>query len=106
MIQTKLKGMGVALITPFKEDESVDYDALMRMVDYLLQNNADFLCVLGTTAETPTLTEEEKKIRCKNLKELEKIEKSTTPYVYNDSNYKRVQYTRYADDFKIGRAHV
>lgn len=61
MIQTKLKGMGVALITPFKEDESVDYDALMRMVDYLLQNNADFLCVLGTTAETPTLTEEEKK---------------------------------------------
>ncbi len=61
MIQTKLRGMGVALITPFKEDESVDYDALMRLVDYLLQNNADFLCVLGTTAETPTLTDEEKK---------------------------------------------
>ena len=61
MIQTKLKGMGVALITPFKEDESVDYDALMRLVDYQLQNNTDFLCVLGTTAETPTLTEEEKK---------------------------------------------
>jgi 4-hydroxy-tetrahydrodipicolinate synthase len=53
--------MGVALITPFKEDESVDYNALMRLVDYLVQNNADFLCVLGTTAETPTLTEEEKK---------------------------------------------
>ena len=48
------------MITPFKEDESVDYDALMRMVDYLVQNNTDFLCVLGTTAETPTLTEEEK----------------------------------------------
>ena len=59
MIQTKLKGMGVALITPFKEDESVDYDALIRLVDYQLQNNTDFLCVLGTTAETPTLTEEE-----------------------------------------------
>ena len=55
MIQTKLKGMGVALITPFKEDESVDYDALMRMVDYLLQNNADFLCVLGTTARDTEL---------------------------------------------------
>ena len=52
--------MGVALITPFKEDESVDYDALMRMVDYLVQNNTDFLCVLGTTAETPTLTDDEK----------------------------------------------
>lgn len=60
MIRTRLRGMGVALITPFKADESVDYDALMRMVDYLVQNNTDFLCVLGTTAETPTLTEEEK----------------------------------------------
>lgn len=48
-----------------------------------------------------SLSEKEKKIRCKNLKELEKIEKSTTPYVYNDSKYKRVQYTRYADDFII-----
>ena len=66
MIQTRLKGMGVALITPFKEDESVDYDALMRLVDYQLQNNTDFLCVLGTTAETPTLTEEEKKKIKKN----------------------------------------
>ena len=49
-----------------------------------------------------SLSDEEKKIRCKNIKELEMIEKSTTPYVYNDSNYKRVQYTRYADDFIIG----
>lgn len=60
MIPTRLRGMGVALITPFKADESVDYEALMRMVDYLLKNHADFLCVLGTTAETPTLTEKEK----------------------------------------------
>lgn len=62
MMKTKLRGMGVALITPFREDDSIDFDALVRMVDYLLQNNADFLCVLGTTAETPTLTEEEKKL--------------------------------------------
>ena len=53
--------MGVALITPFKEDESVDYDALLRLVDYQLQNGTDYLVVLGTTAETPTLTEDEKK---------------------------------------------
>lgn len=38
--------MGVALVTPFKEDESVDYDALMRIVDYLIQNNADF-CIIN-----------------------------------------------------------
>lgn len=60
MIQTKLRGMGVALITPFKEDESVDYDALVRLVDYQLQNGTDFLVALGTTAETATLTAEEK----------------------------------------------
>lgn len=61
MADINLKGIGVALITPFKEDESVDYEALGRLVDYLLQNGADYLVVLGTTAETPTLTEEEKK---------------------------------------------
>ena len=66
MIRTRLKGMGVALITPFKEDDSVDYDALLRLVDYQLQNGTDFLCVLGTTAETPTLTSEEK-LKIKNL---------------------------------------
>ena len=61
MVQKRLKGMGVALITPFNENGSVDYDALIKLVDYQLQNGTDFLCVLGTTAETPTLTEEEKR---------------------------------------------
>jgi 4-hydroxy-tetrahydrodipicolinate synthase len=60
MVQTRLKGMGVALITPFKEDGTVDYEALLRLVDFQLKNGTDFLCVLGTTAETPTLTTEEK----------------------------------------------
>ena len=61
MVDINLKGMGVALITPFKEDESVDYEALGRLVDFQLQNGTDYLVVLGTTAETPTLTEQEKK---------------------------------------------
>lgn len=52
--------MGVALITPFKEDESIDFDALARLLEHLIQNGADYLVVLGTTAETPTLTEQEK----------------------------------------------
>ena len=60
MIHTKFTGLGIALITPFKEDESVDFERLGRLVDYQLQNNADYLVVLGTTGETPTLTEEEK----------------------------------------------
>ncbi len=61
MSRINLRGVGVALITPFKDDESVDYDALNRLVDYQIQNNTDYLVVLGTTAETPTLTEDEKK---------------------------------------------
>ena len=61
MPRLNLKGVGVALITPFKSDESVDYDALSRLVDYQLQNGIDYIVALGTTAETPTLTEEEKR---------------------------------------------
>ena len=61
MVDINLKGMGVALITPFKEDESVDYEALGRLVDFQLQNGTDYLVVLGTTAEAPTLTEQEQK---------------------------------------------
>lgn len=52
--------MGVALITPFKMDESIDYDALARLVEYQVKNGTDYLVVCGTTAETPTLTEQEK----------------------------------------------
>lgn len=55
-----LKGMGIALVTPFKADGSVDYEALMKLVEYQVGNGADYLVVLGTTAETPTLTEHEK----------------------------------------------
>lgn len=60
MINTKLIGMGVALITPFKEDESIDFDALSRLVEHQIKNGTDYLVVCGTTAETPTLTEKEK----------------------------------------------
>jgi 4-hydroxy-tetrahydrodipicolinate synthase len=60
MVDIDLKGMGVALITPFKEDEIVDFETLGKLVDYQLQSGTDYLVVLGTTAETPTLTEEEK----------------------------------------------
>lgn len=53
-------GTGVALITPFKDDYSVDYESLERIVDFVLSNGADFLLALGTTSEAPTLTNEEK----------------------------------------------
>ena len=56
-----LHGMGVALITPFKEDESVDYEALIRLVDHLIKSGTDYIVALGTTSESPALSEVEKK---------------------------------------------
>ena len=59
MTRINLKGMGVALITPFKYDKSIDYDALARLLEYQIQNEIDYLVVLGTTAETVTLSTDE-----------------------------------------------
>lgn len=55
------KGTGIALITPFNEDKSVDFVALERIVNHVIDGGADFLVALGTTSEAPTLTAEEKK---------------------------------------------
>ena len=60
MAHNIFKGLGIALITPFLEDGSVDYKSLIRLVEYQLNNGADFFCILATTGETPTLTAEEK----------------------------------------------
>src|SRR5690554_217042 len=60
MIREKLTGTGVALITPFKEDLSIDFSALENLVESCIQGGIDYLVCLGTTAETPTLTKNEK----------------------------------------------
>jgi 4-hydroxy-tetrahydrodipicolinate synthase len=60
MVHNIFKGLGIALITPFKENGTVDFDSLKKLIEYQIRNNADFLCVLATTAETPTLSAEEK----------------------------------------------
>lgn len=60
MVQNIFKGLGIALITPFKSDGNVDYKSLVRLVEYQLGNGADFLCILATTGETPCLTADEK----------------------------------------------
>lgn len=56
-----LKGVGVALVTPFNEDLSVDFESLTKLVDYNIENGTSYLVVLGTTAEAATLSAEEKK---------------------------------------------
>lgn len=60
MARNIFKGLGIALITPFTNDGEVDYKALVRLVEYQIQNGADFLCILATTGETPCLSAEEK----------------------------------------------
>ena len=60
MVRNIFKGLGIALVTPFNADGSVDYKSLIRLVEYQLDNGADFLCILATTGETPTLTTDEK----------------------------------------------
>lgn len=66
MKQNIFKGLGIALVTPFASDGSVDYDVLKNLLDYQLKNGADFFCILATTGETPTLT----KMKSKRLKSL------------------------------------
>ena len=61
MAQNRFRGLGVALITPFHNDGSIDFDALNHLVEYQIKGGADFLCIMGTTAETPTLTKDEKR---------------------------------------------
>lgn len=55
-----LKGTGVAIVTPFNEDESIDYKAFKNLIEYQISNNIDYLVVLGTTGESATMDYEEK----------------------------------------------
>lgn len=64
-----LQGTGVALVTPFKEDKTIDVPALERLVHSQVGNGVDYLVVLGTTAETPTLSTEEKELVKKTVKQ-------------------------------------
>lgn len=59
MARNIFKGLGVALITPFTKNGEVDYSSLKRLVEYQIQNGADFLCILATTSEAPCLSKEE-----------------------------------------------
>lgn len=60
MARNIFRGLGIALVTPFTQDGQVDYKSLKRLVEYQIDNGADFLCILATTGETPCLTQDEK----------------------------------------------
>ena len=56
----KFKGTGVALVTPFREEGGVDYNALQKLVEFQIDNGVNYLVVQGTTGESVTLNEDEK----------------------------------------------
>jgi 4-hydroxy-tetrahydrodipicolinate synthase len=60
-MENKFKGVGVALVTPFDERGEVDFEALGRLVESVIEGGVDYLVILGTTAETPTLDHEERR---------------------------------------------
>ncbi len=59
-LRQQLRGTGVAIVTAFKEDESVDFDALGNLIDFIISNGIEYIVTLGTTGETPTLDKQEK----------------------------------------------
>ena len=60
MANKKIRGTGVAIVTPFNEDKTIDFPALRNLVEYLIKGGIDFLVVLGTTGESATLTSDER----------------------------------------------
>ena len=59
-LRESLQGTGVALITPFNADSSIDFDALGSLIDFVILNGVEYIVTLGTTGETPTLSRDEK----------------------------------------------
>lgn len=56
----KFKGTGVAIVTPFKSDTSIDFNAFGRVINHIIKGGADYIVAMGTTGETSTLTRDEK----------------------------------------------
>ncbi len=61
LIMDKFKGLGVAMVTPFNKEGQVDYNALKNLTEHLISNGVDYLVVMGTTGENPTLSADEQK---------------------------------------------
>lgn len=71
-MNTKFLGTGIALVTPFKSDLSIDHEALTNIVNFNIDNGTDYIVVFGTTAESVTVTKQEKKDVIKTIFEVNK----------------------------------
>ena len=98
----KLKGTGVAVVTPFKNDLSIDFDAIKNIVDFLINNGIKYIVVQGTTGESSTMSDDEKTI---SRQAFVKANNNRIPLVLgfgsNDTNYllknlKKTDFTGYS----------
>lgn len=99
METTKLKGMGVAMVTPFNKNGEIDFDALKKLTQFLIDNQTDYLVVQGTTGESPVLSEDEK---LKVLKTVIEVNNGKLPIVYGIGGNNTQDVSNKLASFNIG----
>lgn len=85
-----LKGTGVALVTPFKKNNDIDFDALHKMIEYVIDGKVEYIVTLGTTGEAPTLRAPEKKDVIKYTYEIVKNRVPTVVGIGGNNTYELV----------------
>lgn len=95
----KITGTGVALVTPFRKDESIDFRAIEKLVEHVINGGVDYLVVLGTTGESATLSQDERIAVIEHIKEVNNKRK---PIVLGVGNYntRELQKSLSSYDFK------
>ncbi len=94
---SRFKGMGVAMVTPFKADGNIDFDALKKLTEFLIENRTDYLVVQGTTGESPALSDEEK---MKVLDTVVSINNGRLPIVYGIGGNNTMETAKKLKNFK------
>jgi len=95
---TRLKGMGVAMVTPFKDNKDIDFEALEKFTEFLIENKTDYLVVQGTTGESPALSTAEK---LKVLDTVIKINNGRLPIVYGIGGNNTAEVANQLSNFNI-----
>jgi len=95
---TKLKGMGVAMVTPFNDNKEIDFKALENLTEFLIKNKTDYLVVQGTTGESPTLSNDEK---LKVLDTVIKINNGRLPIVYGIGGNNTLEVAKQLSSFNV-----
>ena len=95
---TRLKGMGVAMVTPFDNSKEIDFKALEKLTEFLIENNTDYLVVQGTTGESPVLSSEEKS---QVLATVIKVNAGRLPIVYGIGGNNTMEIAKQLANFDV-----